>query len=185
VLLTGVRSLFAGDDAVAAENVPEEKRTDLGLYVTSGQAFERWQADPRNVKVIDVRTPEEYIFVGHPAMAWNVPLKFIRHKWDPEARKPVMTTNAEFVALLKKIAQPGDTLLVMCRSGQRSAAAANLAAKAGFAKAYSVIDGFEGDTVKDPDNAFKGQRMKNGWRNAGLPWTYNLDPDLMYLDDRE
>jgi len=24
------------------------------------------------VKIIDVRTPEEFAFVGHPGMAWNI-----------------------------------------------------------------------------------------------------------------
>jgi len=96
-----------------------------------------------------------------------------------------MPTNADFVAQVKKIAQPGDTLLVTCRSGQRSAPAVNLLAKAGFRKAYSVIDGVEGDKVKDPANVFKGQRMKNGWKNSGLPWTYDLYPHLMFLEDRD
>jgi rhodanese-related sulfurtransferase len=95
-----------------------------------------------------------------------------------------MTTNADFVAQVKKVVQPGDRLLVTCRSGQRSAPAANLLAKAGFTKVYSVIDGFEGDKVKDPESVFNGQRMKNGWKNSGLPWTYSLDPNLMYLEDR-
>ena len=33
-----------------------------------------WEADPENVKILDVRTPEEYLFVGHPPMAWKIPL---------------------------------------------------------------------------------------------------------------
>jgi rhodanese-related sulfurtransferase len=181
--------LFAGSFLRAANTngappeVPEAKRTDLGLYITAAEAYGKWQADPNNVKIIDVRTPEEYIFIGHPAMAWNVPLKFIHHNWDPEANKPVMTTNANFVDQVKKVAQPDDVVLVTCRSGQRSAPAVNLLAQAGFSKAYSVIDGFEGDKVKDPANVFKGQRKKNGWRNSGLPWTYDLDPKLMYHAD--
>jgi rhodanese-related sulfurtransferase len=185
LLLASVSLLRADDGSGAALNVPEAKQTKPGLYVTAAEAYQRWKADPESVKIIDVRTPEEYIFIGHPAMAWNIPLKFIHHKWDSEAKKPVMTTNDEFVAQVKRIAKPGDTLLVTCRSGQRSAPAVNLLAEAGFAKAYSVIDGFEGDKVKDPDNVFKGQRKKNGWRNAGLPWTYDLDPNLMYLEDRD
>jgi rhodanese-related sulfurtransferase len=183
VLLAGVTTAQADDGSGA--HVPESKQTENGLYVTAVEAYQQWKADPDGVKIIDVRTPEEYIFIGHPAMAWNIPLKFIHHKWDPLAKKPVMTTNEEFVAQVKRIARPGDTLLVTCRSGQRSAPAVDLLSAAGFTKSYSVIDGFEGDKVKDPDNVFKGQRKKNGWRNAGLPWTYDLDPDLMYQADRE
>ena len=36
------------------------------------EAYEKWLAEPDLVKIIDVRTPEEYLFVGHPAMAWNI-----------------------------------------------------------------------------------------------------------------
>ena len=35
-------------------------------------------------------------------------------------------------------------------------------AKAGFTKIYNIIDGFEGDTVNDPESVYHGKRMKNG-----------------------
>ena len=38
--------------------VPEKKQTSLGLYVTAMEAFEKWKAEPDQVKVLDVRTPE-------------------------------------------------------------------------------------------------------------------------------
>jgi hypothetical protein len=44
-----------------------------------------------------------------------------------------------------------------------------------------VIDGFEGDLVKDPASVFVGQRLVNGWKNSGCPWTYQLTPDRMRL----
>ena len=46
----------------------------LGLYVTAKEAYEKWKAEPDKVKIIDVRTPEEYLFVGHPTMAWKIPV---------------------------------------------------------------------------------------------------------------
>lgn len=49
---------------------------------------------------------------------------------------------------------------------------------------FQVVDGVEGDKVKDTENVFFGKRMKNGWKNSGLPWTYDLNPNLMYLDQR-
>ncbi len=79
--------------------------------------------------------------------------------------------------------KPGDTVLVICRSGQRSAPAVDALAEAGFENVCSVIDGVEGDRVRDPESVFNGQRMRNGWKNAGLPWTYDLDPGLMYLQE--
>ena len=54
--------------------LPEGKQTVLGLYVTAKEAYEKWQAEPEKVKIIDVRTPEEYLFVGHPTMAWKIPV---------------------------------------------------------------------------------------------------------------
>ena len=44
--------------------LPDAKKTVLGLYITSKEAYEEWKVDPDRVKIIDVRTPEEYIFVG-------------------------------------------------------------------------------------------------------------------------
>jgi rhodanese-related sulfurtransferase len=92
-----------------------------------------------------------------------------------------MTPLPDFVARVQKIAKPDDVLLVACRSGDRGAMAVNQLAKAGFTNAYNVTDGIEGDTVSDPNSVFKGQRMVNGWKNSGLPWTYDVDPARMVL----
>ena len=35
--------------------------------------------------------------------------------------------------------------------------------------------------VKDPESLFKGTRLKNGWKNSGLPWTYKINPEKMKL----
>ena len=43
-----------------------------------------------------------------------------------------------------------------------------------------MIDKFEGDTIKDGNSYFHGKRVKNGWKNSGAPWTYNLESGLMY-----
>ena len=43
----------------------------------------------------------------------------------------------------------------------------------------------EGSQVKDPDSVFDGMRMKNGWKNSGLPWTYDIDPERMKLPPRQ
>jgi hypothetical protein len=39
----------------------------------------------------------------------------------------------------------------------------------------------EGDLVDDPPSVFHGKRMKNGWKNSDLPWTYDLEPEKMCL----
>jgi rhodanese-related sulfurtransferase len=180
IALAAVLWCAVGAPARAAE-IDEAKRTVLGLYLTATEAYEKWKADPDGVKIIDVRTPEEYLFIGHPAMAWNVPLQFLAYELDPDTKKPVMKPNPRFLDEVKRIIEPDDTILVTCRSGQRSGPAVNVLAEAGFKNVYSVVDGFEGDMVRDPESVFRGRRMKNGWRNSGLPWTYEADPDRAYL----
>jgi rhodanese-related sulfurtransferase len=167
-----------GDEKPA---VSKKKQTILGFYVTAMEAYEKWKSDPTNVKILDVRTPEEYIYVGHPIMAWHIPARLQTHQWDADHRKLLMTENQEFLPQVKEVFKSTDTILVICRSGGRSAEVVNLLAGAGFQNAYTIIDGMEGDEVRDPESVFQGKRMKNGWKNSGLPWTYDLDPDKMRL----
>jgi rhodanese-related sulfurtransferase len=136
--------------------LPQSKRTSLGLYITAADAFERWKADPENVRVVDVRTPEEFRLVGFPEMATRVPLT---------------ASEEEFAGRVKEVANADDTILVICRSGNRSAAAVDMLARAGFTNAFTVVDGFEGDRNTDPSSPDYGRRTVNGWKNAGLPWT--------------
>ena len=185
IIVASLCCMAAGPGQAQQPQVPEAKRTVPGLYITASEAYQKWKADPQHVKIIDVRTPEEYVFIGHPAMAWNVPLKFLAYEWSAEKKKSVMKTNPDFVAQVKRIVKPTDTILVTCRSGQRSAPAVNLLAEAKFEKVYTVLDGVEGDKVDDAESVFHGKRMKNGWKNSALPWTYDLDPRLMYLQAKE
>ena len=59
--------------------------------------------------------------------------------------------------------------------------AVNQLAAAGFTNAFNITDGMEGSKVEDPENVYFGKRMKNGWKNAGMPWTYTLDPEKIML----
>jgi rhodanese-related sulfurtransferase len=165
----------------AAPEIPKDKQTTLGLYVTAKEAYDLWQKDQQKVKIIDCRTPEEYAFVGHAPMAANVPSKFMTYAWDDKKKEYVMKANPDFVKEVQKRFAKDDTILVMCRSGQRSGPSVNLLAKAGFTKVYNITDGFEGDKVKDPQSPNKGKRMQDGWRISNLPWTYDLDVNLIYL----
>ena len=161
--------------------LPKAKQTTLGLYVTARQAYERWKAGPDEVKLIDVRTPEEYLFVGHPAMAWEIPVGVQVYEWDAGKGQFPMKLLPDFVARVQQVAKPGDMVLVTCRSGGRSAIAVNLLARAGFTQVYNVVDGVEGDVVKDSDSVLLGQRLVNGWKNSGCPWSYELKPERMLL----
>jgi rhodanese-related sulfurtransferase len=86
----------------------------------------------------------------------------------PWATGTALARNPRFVrelgALIAKQPQPV-TVLLICRSGKRSALAAQEAAKAGLANVLNVGEGFEGDL----DDTQQRGRF-NGWRFHGLPW---------------
>ena len=118
-----------------------------------------WAKLEQGAVLVDVRTEGEWAHIGVPdtKATDNDPL-FIQ--WTFPGGIP----NPDFVEQLKQQA-PEDTgveLLFLCRSGQRSIAAAIAATQAGFT-AYNVLEGFEGE----PDRY--GERTVNGWKNRGLP----------------
>ena len=76
-----------------------------------------------------------------------------------------LTRNPRFVRELEAKTGKEAAIVLLCRSGKRSALAAEAAAKAGFTQVFNVLEGFEGDL----DEA--GQRgTRNGWRFHRLPW---------------
>jgi rhodanese-related sulfurtransferase len=124
--------------------------------VTSREAFEALAADPEAV-LVDCRTEAEWLFVGVPVADRTV---FV--EWS---RFPEGTLNPTFLAeLAQQDVTPGHTVYFLCRSGQRSRAAAIAATAAGYRAAYNVSDGFEG-----PLNGH-GRRDVAGWKVEGLPW---------------
>jgi len=175
VILLGYQGLFPEDDT----QVPRYKQTVLGLYLTAQEAFKKWQAAPAKIILLAVRTPEEYLFVGHADQAYNIPFMLLKDKWYKDKTGP-MIINPDFLPQVKKKFKEISTIFVMCRSGGRSASAVNALAKAGYKKAYSIVDGFEGDKVTDRKSKDYGKRRLNGWKNSEAPWTYKLDPRLVY-----
>ena len=176
-----ILNILSSGDSAAVE-VPGGKQTELGLYITAREAYKQWQEHPDRIQMLDVRTPEEYIFIGHAAMARNIPVRLINQRLTTGKKRPVLEANPDFMSKIKKYYRPEDKIFIMCRSGGRSAGAVNLLAKAGYRYVYNIIDGFEGDAVKEADSYYIGKRVKNGWKNSGAPWTYKLDPQLMYAD---
>lgn len=105
--------------------------------------------------LVDVRTAEERKFVGHVPetrhVAWMTGLSLSR--------------NPRFVKELETKAGKDEVILLLCRSGKRSAAAAEAATKAGFRNVFNILEGFEGDLDEQ-----QRRGTFNGWRQAGLPW---------------
>ena len=111
--------------------------------------------DSPNAVLIDCRTNAEWTWVGVPAIAGT---RFVEwSQWPQGAR------NAEFVAQATNGLAQDQPVLMLCRSGGRSAAAATALAEAGFTDVYNIAGGFEGDLDT------QGHRT-GGWRGVGLPW---------------
>jgi rhodanese-related sulfurtransferase len=161
--------------------VPDAKKTVLGLYITSKEAYEQWKADPDRVVIIDVRTQEEFLFVGHPPMAWMIPAIAQEYAWDDEKEHYPMTLLPDFVERVSQIASPDDIVMTMCRSGGRSAIAANLLAQASYKTVYNIIDGMEGDASGDSESVASHQGPASGWKHTGCPWTKKLTPKRLKL----
>jgi rhodanese-related sulfurtransferase len=155
-----------------------------GGDVTPTQAYEMMKKDPGQTFLVDIRTRYEYQDIGHPVGAYNIPWKFYTTKAGKNGYSKV--PNRNFCRDLKdRFDIARNTILVMCRSGKRSIAASNAAVDCGFGqdRVFVVLGGFEGDKVKDKTSPFAGKRMIGGWRLEGLPWTYGMDPGLMYRPD--
>jgi len=167
---------------VFAADAPQDpkKHTALGKYLTAAEAFDFWKSGAGKVAIVDVRTPEEYDFVGHPAMAANVPVQLWAGVYNAEKKAMPLVDNPAFVDLMKQRFKTGDAIVVMCRSGHRSAFAARKLIDAGFTNVYNMVDGFEGDKVADKASPDFGKRSLNGWRNSRLQWTNDLDEKLIY-----
>ena len=186
VAISGNVLADGGAPAEDWSKLSENKQTKLGLYMTAEQAYAHTINNMDKTLFIDTRTPSELNYLGATTvMDAHVPLVFMDSTgWDDKKHRYLRADNKNFVADIEaRLKQKGltkdDTVILMCRSGKRSATAVNKLADAGFTKAYSVVDGYEGDKAKEGEN--KGKRTVNGWKNSGLPWTYSLDKDLMYM----
>lgn len=121
--------------------------------VTPAEAWELFCADL--AVLVDVRTGEERKFVGHVPGSLHVP-------W---ATGTALNRNPRFARELEAKAKKTDTVLLLCRSGKRSALAAEVATKAGFQNVFNVLEGFEGDL-----DSHQQRGRHNGWRYHRLPW---------------
>ncbi len=173
--------------AIDAAQVPQGKQTKPGLYVDAKEAHALKQQLGDKALFLDIRTRGEVSYTGM-ATSVDAHVPLLEHPanapWDEKAGRFRLEFNNDFEAeVARRLAAKGlgknDTVILICRSGDRSSKAANLLAEQGYAKVYTVIDGFEGDVAKDGPDA--GKRVVNGWKNAGLPWTYKLDKDRLYL----
>lgn len=107
------------------------------------------------VALVDVRSAEERKFVGQVPGTLHV-------AW---ATGTSLTRNPRFVRELEAKVSKTDPVVLLCRSGKRSALAAEAATKAGFTQVFNVNEGFEGEL-----NDRQQRGTADGWRFRGLPW---------------
>ena len=157
-----------------SEGAPGAHDADDVARVPPSEAWERLRAEP-GALLVDVRSDMEFLMIGHPRGAVNVP-------WIDA---PDWTVNPRFVAEVRKLllgrpkrAAPGRDgrvvgrgsgarapLFLICRSGNRSVDAARALAADGVDDAIVVAGGFEGPLDEEHHRGTIA-----GWRHAGLPW---------------
>lgn len=168
--------------AVPKDSVPARKRTSLGLLVSAAEARRMLLQHPRDVVLVDIRSRVEAVYVGQPSLT-HIHVPYLEPvwplQWDAAKNTLKMQPNPDFVgevraALARNGAGNDATVLLLCRSGERSALAADALAAAGLSRVYSIVDGFEGDVGSD------GKRDVNGWKNIGADWQARPVPGVLY-----
>jgi rhodanese-related sulfurtransferase len=102
---------------------------------------------------VDVRSEPEFA-LGRPPGACNVP-------WQ-RAEGDRLVLNSDFAIVMQSSFSSAEPLIIGCRSGSRSRAAAECLRELGFLHLAQLRHGFEGSR-----DAF-GRRLP-GWRDSGLP----------------
>lgn len=137
--------------------IAKEEALAAGLpYAGIVTADEAWKLFiGGHAHLVDVRAAEERKFVGHVPNTLHV-------AWQTG---PALIKNPRFLRELENKLPKDAVILLLCRSGKRSAAAAANATAAGFKNVFNVREGFEGDL-----NDLQQRGASGGWRQRGLPW---------------
>jgi rhodanese-related sulfurtransferase len=123
--------------------------------------------DQQGYLYIDVRSEPEYA-AGHPVGALNVPVQHAG--WGG------MQPNPEFLNVIQTVYPRKETkIIVGCKSGQRSALAAEMLVDAGYIDVVDQRAGYEGTK-----NSF-GSILEPGWVTQGLP-TETVTPGASYAE---
>ena len=129
--------------------------------VTPEEAWDLLKTD-KSAVLIDCRTDAEWSYVGQTDLS-GLGKEQLGIAWK---KFPALEINPTFAEEIEAACPDKQTkLLIMCRSGVRSIDAAIAATEAGYARAYNILEGFEGD------NDAGGHRGNTGgWKHRGLPW---------------
>ena len=153
-----------GDDRESLRCRARERLAPASSYAGDVTPDEAWQllADDDAAVLVDVRTEAEWDFVGLPDLD-SLNKKTVLISWQ---RYPDMAQNREFCSELATAGvMPSAPVLFICRSGARSASAAEYCTAEGYDDCYNVIEGFEGPSDRD-----KHRGKISGWKMRALPW---------------
>ena len=136
----------------------------IQAYAGDISAWQAWDmlTDDGAAVLVDVRTLAEWQFVGRPDLAkLGKTVTLV-----PWVNYPDMARNPNFIADVEVTGAGREApILLLCRSGQRSAHAAMALTAAGFSTCYNIIDGFEGH-----HDAHGHRGANHGWKALDLPW---------------
>lgn len=179
-----MRQMWVGIGLLLLTAVPLQAQE--ALSITPQETWRLVQAQGRDILFIDVRDPVEIMLVGFTdAVDGNIPFKLVdRNRFNEKKARFTMRTNPDFVAGVERaLAAKGldrhALIITMCRSGStRGKPSAETLLERGFTNVRYIDHGFQGDPAKDGERM--GMRVINGWQNAGLPWSMQINPDKIH-----
>jgi len=171
-----------------SSNLPDRKMIFQGLFVSAQDTHDKLQDLGDKALFIDIRTRAEVAFLGMPTdVDANIPYMIVGNfsEWNEKKQNFKFYPNSKFTLQFDKFVKSRELnkdslIFLICRSGKRSARAVKLLSAIGYNNVYSVVHGFEGDKAKK--GLRKGERIVNGWKNKGLPWSYKLNKKTMYME---
>ncbi|MCR9177799.1 MAG: rhodanese-like domain-containing protein [Alphaproteobacteria bacterium] len=181
--------LTLGSLPAHAAGVPSDpdRRTPWGLYLTAKEAHDMKMAAGNKVLFVDVRDPIEIMFTGFTDVV-DINIPFLLSNpgdWNEKKSVFLMERNPGFAdaiesALTAQGLDKSAPVILMCRSGgTRGAPSAKALKDRQFERVYIVVDGFEGGALKNHPNG--PWRLKDGWKNSGLPWGYALNRKKIFV----
>lgn len=142
------RERLKGDESYAGDVTPDE-----AWLILQGESA---------ATLIDVRTDAEWSYVGGPDLS-SLDKTPVAISWQ---LFPSMAINPGFVDEVERLDLSKDTpILLLCRSGARSKAAAQALTARGYRWCFNIADGFEG-----PHDETRHRGSVAGWKASGLPW---------------
>jgi rhodanese-related sulfurtransferase len=156
------------------------------MYIQPREARRLKAEGSDKLLLVDVRSRAEVVFTGMPA-GFDVHVPFMEpaadYRWDARLGQVAMDYNLSFLrdldsALVAAGMRHSQPVVLLCRSGEASAKAAELLVEYGYEQVFVVLGGFEG-----PGQTLAGGQLapdELGWKSAGLPWTAAIEPARFY-----